>query len=159
MTKEIIYKLCIVASAWGPPNQAPNASKCVQICSFTKCLATLKFGFEVGPSTRINVLVIFVIHRVRTNPEVKMAMSKGGGLDPGARADPISPNLLLGFAARCSLHSLYKFSLAKAHCSLNRGNPLNQDFMIQCTAKKSSLQFDLFKVIYNIHLTIRSFIY
>ena len=33
--KEIIYKLCVVASAWGPPNQAPNASKCVQICSLT----------------------------------------------------------------------------------------------------------------------------
>lgn len=33
--KEIIYKLCVVASAWGPPNQAPNASKCVEICSLT----------------------------------------------------------------------------------------------------------------------------
>jgi len=33
-------------------------------------------------------------------------MTKGGGLDPGGRADPISPNLLIGFAARCSLHNL-----------------------------------------------------
>ena len=98
-TKEILYKLCIVASAWGPPNQAPNASKCVQICSLTQCLANLRLGFEVGPRTGINVLVISVIHRVRTNPEVKMVMPKGGGLDPGGRADPISPNLLIGFAA------------------------------------------------------------
>jgi hypothetical protein len=40
-----------------------------------------------------------------------MVMPKGGGLDPGGRADPISPNLLLGFAARCSKHNLYIFSL------------------------------------------------
>ena len=71
----------------------------------------MRLGFEVGPRTGINVLVISVIHRVRTNPEVKMAMPKGGGLDPGGRADPISPNLLIGFAARCSLHNLYKLSL------------------------------------------------
>ena len=69
--------------------------------------------------TGINVLVISVIHRVRTNPEVKMVMPKGGGLDPGGRADPISPNLLIGFAARCSLHNLYKFSLALMQFLIN----------------------------------------
>ena len=71
----------------------------------------MRLGFEVGPRTGINVLVISVIHRVRTSPEVKMVMPKGGALDPGGMADPISPNLLIGFAARCSLHNLYKFSL------------------------------------------------
>ena len=75
----------------------------------------MRLGFEVGPRTGINVLVISVIHRVRTNPEVKMVMPKGGGLDPGGRADPISPNLLIGFAARCSLHNLYEFSLVFPH--------------------------------------------
>ena len=53
-----------------------------------------------------NLLVISVTHRVHTNPEVKMAMSKGGGLDPWGCADPISPNLLVSFAARCLLHNL-----------------------------------------------------
>ena len=66
----------------------------------------MRLGFEVGLRTGINVLVISVIHRVRTNPEIKMVMPKGGGIDPGGRADPISPNLLLGFAARCLLHNL-----------------------------------------------------
>ena len=70
--------------------------------------------FEVGPRTGTNVLVISVIYRVCTNPEVKMVMPKGGGLDPGGRADLISPNLLLGFAARCLLHNLYKISLQLA---------------------------------------------
>ena len=63
-------------------------------------------GFEVGPSTGTNVLVISVIHRVRTNPEVKMVMPKGGFLDPGGRADPISPNVLASFTARRLLHNL-----------------------------------------------------
>ena len=68
-------------------------------------------GFQVGPSTGTNVLVISVIHRVHTNPEVKMVMTKGGGLDLGGRADPISLNILAGFAARCSKHNLYIYSL------------------------------------------------
>ena len=72
----------------------------------------MRLGFEVGPRTGINVPVISVIHRVRTNPEVKMVMPKGGGLDPGGRADPISPNFLAGFAARYLLHYLFVFSLA-----------------------------------------------
>lgn len=110
--KENMYKLCIVASAWGPPNQTPNASKFVQVCSLTQCLATLRPGFEVGSRTGTNVTVISVIHRVRTNQEIKMVMPKGGAIDPGGRADPISPNLLLGFAARCLLHNLCKISLA-----------------------------------------------
>ena len=71
----------------------------------------MRLGFEVGLRTGINVLVISVIHRVRTNPEVKMVMPKGGGLDPGGRADTIIPYLLAGFAARCSKHNLYIFSL------------------------------------------------
>ena len=33
----------------------------------------MRLGFEVGPRTGINVPVISVIHRVRTNPEVKIA--------------------------------------------------------------------------------------
>ena len=76
-------------------------------------------GFEIGLRTGINVLGISVIHRVCTNPEVKMVMPKGGGLDPGGRADPISPNLLIGFAARCSLHNLYKFTLSRSLESLS----------------------------------------
>ena len=80
----------------------------------------MRLGFEVGPRTGINVLVISVIHRVRTNPEVKMVMPKGGALDPGGRADPISPNLLIGFAARCSLHNLYKLSLDRVRSSCIR---------------------------------------
>ena len=39
------------------------------------------------------------------------SLPKGGCLGLGGRADPISPNLLLGFAARCSKHNLYTFSL------------------------------------------------
>ena len=61
--------------------------------------------------TGTNVPVISVNHRVRTNPEIKMVMPNGGAIDPGGRADPISPNILLGFAARCLLHNLYKISL------------------------------------------------
>ena len=64
--------------------------------------------------TGTNVPVISVIHRVRTNPDIKKVMPKGGGIDPGGRADPISPNLLLGFAARCLLRNLYKISLVHA---------------------------------------------
>ena len=44
-------------------------------------------------------------------PQVKMVMSKGGGLDQGVWADPISPNILASFAARHLLHNLYIFSL------------------------------------------------
>ena len=86
----------------------------------------MRLGFEVGTRTGINVLVISVIHRVRTNPEVKMVMPKGGGLDPGGRADPISPNLLIGFAARCSLHNLYKLYLTMTNTG-TRDNDLSKN--------------------------------
>ena len=35
VTKENIHKLCVVACAWGPPNQPPNASKFGKICSLS----------------------------------------------------------------------------------------------------------------------------
>ena len=73
----------------------------------------MRLGFEVGSGTGTNVPVISVIHRVRTSTEIKMVMPKGGGIDPGSRADPISPNLLLSFASRSLLHNLYKISLAR----------------------------------------------
>ena len=99
-------------------------------------------GFEVGSRTVTNVPVISVIHRVRPNPEIKMVMPKGGGIDPGGRADPISPNLLIGFAARCSLHNLYKFSLTtvkpRFKQSQFKGFPL---FKEQISADRFSLKY------------------
>ena len=38
----------------------------------------MRLGFEVGLRTGINVLIISVIHRVRTNTEVKMVMTQRG---------------------------------------------------------------------------------
>ena len=38
---------------------------------------------DVGKITQRTLLVISVIHRVRTNPEIKMVMPKGVGIDPG----------------------------------------------------------------------------
>ena len=96
----------------------------------------MRLGFEVGPRTGINVLVTSVIHRVRTNPEVKIVMPKGGGLDPRGRADPISPNFLIGFAARCSLQNLYKFSLL---FSMKKGFTTEKNVSYQKKLEKKEL--------------------
>ena len=66
---------------------------------FLKPSLTVHLNLEDGPSTGTNLLVISDTHSVRTNPEVKIAIPIGVGLDPGGWANLICPNLLAGFGA------------------------------------------------------------
>ena len=44
-----------------------------------------------------------------------MVILKEDDLDPGGRTDPISPNLLVSFAARRLLHNLYIYIFFALH--------------------------------------------